>query len=171
MKIEISPKELYSAAAAMLKNETPLKINCGRLCKNACCAVTEEITGMYLFPREEEMYRPVPLWGRIYGTDFEYKNGRLAKLFTCGGKCDRNRRPLACMIFPLVPYARRGEKMKIIMDPRGRGMCPLARAMSINDLEPSFVKAVHRSMKLLTANSECMEFIYSLSEILDEEKF
>lgn len=169
MNAYISPGTLYSAAAKIIGDKTPLRIDCGRLCKNACCAVEEEITGMYLFPRERLRYLPVPGWAHIYETDFEYRTDCFARLFTCNGSCERRRRPLACMIFPLVPYAHRGEKLQIIMDPRGRGMCPLARAMKTGDLDGEFTAAVRRAMTLLMTNSECREFIYRLTEILDEE--
>ena len=72
------------------------------------------------------------------------------------------------MIFPLVPYAHKGEKLQIIMDPRGRSMCPLAKTMHPDELDPDFVKSVERAMHLLMTVKECREFIYSLSSQLDE---
>lgn len=169
MNAYISPNALYSAAAKIIGGRTPLTVDCGQLCGSACCESGEEISGMYLFPRERMRYFPAPHSAHIYETDFEYMPRCFARLYTCDGTCDRRRRPLACMIFPLVPYAHRGDKLRIIIDPRGRAMCPLARTMTPSDLDGEFVAAVRRAMTLLMTNSECREFIYRLTEILDEE--
>ena len=129
----------------MLQDVTPLTVDCGQLCDGACCAVTDEITGMYLFPGEKVMYDPMPDWGELHDIDFTYDNGKKVELFTCPGTCDRKLRPLSCRIFPLVPYAKREEKLEIKMDIRGKGMCPLATAMKIEDLNPEFVEKVKNS--------------------------
>ncbi len=168
MKIKITPKNFYTKLYKLLEDVTPLKIDCGKLCDGACCAVTEEETGMYLFPGEREMYSPMPSWGEISDIDFTYDNRKSVDFFTCVGKCDRSLRPLSCRIFPLVPYAKRGGKLKIIMDIRGRGMCPLATAMKKEDLSPLFVERVTEAMHLCMLNRETREFIYSLSESIDE---
>ena len=54
MKVGISSKEFYRKVYAQIGDLTPIKADCGKLCDGACCAVTEEITGMYLFPFEEK---------------------------------------------------------------------------------------------------------------------
>ena len=113
------------------------------------------------------MYKPMPSWGEIHDIDFTYDNGKYIGLFTCNGSCDRRLRPLSCRIFPLVPYAKRGEKLQIKMDIRGRGMCPLATAMRIEDLSPHFVKKVTVAMRICMEVRETREFIYALSESLD----
>ncbi len=167
MKVKMTKEGFYNAVYSILGDVTPLKVDCGQLCNGACCEVSDEITGMYLFPGEEVMYKSMPQWGEIYDTDFSY-NGKYVDLFTCTGKCDRERRPLSCRIFPLVPYVKRGGKMEIRMDIRGRGMCPLATAMRVEDLSPKFVSKVTATMKLCMANPETREFLYALSESLDE---
>ena len=46
-----------AAAREKLKNITPLKRDCGRVCGAACCRPLEgEETGMLLFPGEAEAY-------------------------------------------------------------------------------------------------------------------
>ena len=168
MKTKITPKIFYQKLYNMLENITPLSIDCGKLCDGACCAVTDEVTGMYLFPGENVMYEKMPSWGEIHETDFTYDGGKYIDLFTCEGKCDRKLRPLSCRIFPLAPYAKRGERMKVIMDIRGRGMCPLASAMRIEDLSEEFVDAVTKAMNVCMLNRQTREFIYSLSESIDD---
>lgn len=168
MKIKMKPQEFYSAVYKIIGDATPIKADCGKLCGNACCAVTDEITGMYLFPKENVMYENMPPWGEIYETDFTYGDNKETDLFTCDGTCERERRPLSCRIFPLVPYAHPGEKLKIVMDIRGRGMCPLADAIKTEELSAEFVEKVTRAMKLCMCNKETREFIYALTDSIDE---
>ena len=170
MKTTVDRKKFYSKLYKMLESVTPLNVDCGQLCDGACCAVTDEVTGMYLFPGEEVMYNPMPSWGEIHEIDFTYDGGKYIDLFTCSGKCDRKLRPLSCRIFPLIPYAKRDGKLEILMDVRGRGMCPLATAMYKEDLSSEFVRKVTDAMKLCMAVRETREFIYVLSDSLDEIK-
>lgn len=168
MKLAINKKHFYNKIYKMLDSVTPLRIDCGQLCDGACCKVTDEITGMYLFPGENVMYEPMPSWGEIHEIDFTYDGGKSVDLFTCIGTCDRLLRPLSCRIFPLVPYAKRGEGLQILMDVRGKGMCPLATAMKIEDLDSEFVEKVTLAMQLCMKVRQIREFIYSLSESIDE---
>ncbi len=170
MKLKIDIKSFYTKLYKMLQDVTPLSVDCGQLCDGACCAVTDEITGMYLFPGEKVIYDPMPDWGELHDIDFTYDNGKKVELFTCSGSCDRKLRPLSCRIFPLVPYAKRGGRLEIKMDIRGKGMCPLATAMKIEDLDPEFVEKVTLAMNLCMKVRDTREFIYSLSQSIDELK-
>ncbi|MBE7033226.1 MAG: hypothetical protein E7406_03260 [Ruminococcaceae bacterium] len=170
MKLTLDKKAFYTKLYKMLENVTPLTVDCGQLCDGACCAVTDEITGMYLFPGEKVMYDPMPEWGELHDIDFTYDGGKSVDLFTCPGKCDRSLRPLSCRIFPLVPYAKRGGELEIRMDIRGRGMCPLATAMKPCDLDALFVERVTMAMQLCMKVRDTREFIYSLSESIDQLK-
>lgn len=170
MKKTIDKKAFYTKLYKMLDDITPLTVDCGQLCDGACCAVTDEVTGMYLFPGEEAMYNPLPSWAEIHDTDFTYDGGKEINLITCEGTCDRKKRPLSCRIFPLVPYVKRVGKMEIVMDVRGKGMCPLATAMKIEDLSPEFVETVTKAMKMCMLIRETREFLYALSDSLDEYK-
>lgn len=167
IRIPLSYRAMYERAYAILENITPIAADCGKLCDKACCRVEEEITGMYLFPEENVMFRDMPSYAKLYDTDFEYDYGKYADLFTCDGSCERYRRPLACRIFPLLPYCHEGEELQIIMDPRGRGMCPLAQTLTVEELDPEFVDAVSRSMRLIMKNAQVRQFVYSLSEQID----
>lgn len=168
MKVKVTPEFFYKAIYKIIGDATPLCADCGKLCGNACCAVTDEITGMYLFPYENVMYEKMPDWGKIYDTDFTYGNESEVDLFTCTGTCERERRPLSCRIFPLVPYAHPGEDIKIIMDIRGRGMCPLASGADKEMLSEEFVERVTRAMRLCMCNKETRDFICALTDSIDE---
>ena len=167
-EVNLDKKTFYKKLYNLLEDVTPLNVDCGGLCNGACCAVTDEITGMYLFPGEKVMYEPLPQWAQIYDTDFTYQSGKAVDLITCIGTCDRKLRPLSCRIFPLVPYAGRGEKLRIMMDVRGKGLCPLASAMKTTDLNTLFVKRVTMAMNMCMKFRDTRECIYSLSELLDD---
>ena len=49
-------------------------------------------------------------------------------------------------------------------------MCPLATAMKIEDLDPEFVEKVTLAMNLCMKVRDTREFIYSLSQSIDELK-
>lgn len=72
-------QNLYNKVFKIIKDYTPLTVDCGVLCNHACCK-GDENTGMLLFPFEE--------------TSLDVKitedGNRLA---VCNGSCDRNIRP------------------------------------------------------------------------------
>lgn len=163
-------KEFYEKLYSVLGNLTPLRGDCGRACNKACCEGDKDGDGMYLFPGEEEMYEKLPQWASISETDFEYAPGKFAPLFSCDGVCERNERPLACRIFPLTPYVDKNGAMKVIVDPRSGGMCPLS-GLHVEDFEQKFTEAVMRVGELLTENSETEKFLTAFSRMLDDMKF
>lgn len=170
VKLPLSYKKMYEMAYAALNDITPIRADCGCLCDRACCKVEEDITGMYLFPEENVMFRDMPSGMKLYDTDFEYDYGKYADLLTCGGFCERSRRPLACRIFPLLPYLGTDKSMKIIVDPRGRGMCPMARTMEVCEFDAEFVDAVRRVSNIILKNRQVRLFVEALSRQIDEMK-
>ena len=162
--------EFYKLVYSILADHTPLKGDCGKACNKACCEGDKDGDGMYLFPKEEDMYPTIPSWAAIFETDFEYKKGAFAPLFSCDGACDREKRPLSCRIFPLTPYITATGELKVIIDPRANGICPLS-ALHVSDFDPRFVSAVEMVGKVLIKNSETREFLYSFSRLIDEINF
>ena len=127
------------AAREKLKSVTPLKRDCGRVCGAACCRSPEnEETGMLLFPGEEEAYRGKEGW-----TIRETAMGPMA---VCPGHCDRDERPLACRLFPLLPVIREDGEVRAVTDLRARTVCPLAR-QGRSALDPAFTEAVREAVK------------------------
>ncbi|MDO4562436.1 MAG: hypothetical protein Q4C12_01235 [Clostridia bacterium] len=141
---------------------TPQKSDCGRLCARACCRGDKDGDGMYLFPKEEECYGKLPKWASISPTDIKG-----IKLFSCDGHCERSLRPLSCRIFPLAPY----NGGKVIIDPRARAICPLAREFCMSDFDADFVAAVRVVTKMMMKNSLCRNFIKVQSAIFDTLDF
>ncbi len=161
-------KDLYEKVYALFDKTTPLEdTDCGLACNSACCSGDED-EGMYLYPGEMAMYKGDEDWISIEKSEFTI-DGIPVPIAICAGKCDRKKRPLACRIFPLVFYAKRGAKeIDVIMDPRARAMCPLARVLKIEDLNPHFYIAAIQAADLLSQSPAVMDFIYEQSEMIDE---
>ena len=97
MKKEAVIKTCYS----VLRSVTPLTVDCGKICNGKCCKGDNK-TGMLLFPGEENLIDP----------DMKvYKNEKGDSFAVCDGTCDRNRRPLACRIYPLFPVIKKKPGM------------------------------------------------------------
>lgn len=143
--------ELILRARELLGDRTPLNTDCGALCSAACCQPDEDGQGgVHLFPGEETLLADAS-WGRIESDAF-------APMLVCDQMCDRNRRPLACRIFPLTPWQNEEGKWTVRMDARARAMCPLVRS-GTKGLDPEFVKAVRKAIRLIAADPEGEAFL------------
>ncbi len=133
-----------SAARGLIGDLTPLAQDCGALCGAACCRPDEDgAGGMYLFPGET--------WpGKILEGDF-------APIAVCDGRCKRETRPLACIIFPLTPVFS-GGVWKLRMDARARAMCPLAPS-GAKGMDRAFARAVLGAIRLIAQDPEGDAFL------------
>jgi len=164
----MNKQTILKTAYDILDNITPLKLDCGSLCGQACCREdngSEEETGMFLFPGEEELFSDADDWMAIIPVDSIRPGLKLAR---CNGTCPRDRRPLACRIFPLTPYLTKDEILLVKMDPRAAVLCPLAREMKRNSLRQDFINAVRKASTVLVSDPDIKEYIYFLSEMLDD---
>ena len=144
-------QEILLNARTLLNDLTPMLADCGLLCGAACCQPDEDGQGgVYLFPGEEELLRGCA-WGRVESTSF-------APMLTCDDPCDRERRPLACRIFPLTPVRGRNGRWTVRMDARARAMCPLARS-GVGGLDPNFVRAARDALRLIALEPEGDAFL------------
>lgn len=140
-------------AYAAIGEETPLSMDCGKLCAAACCAPDADGQGgVYLFPGEERILRDAD-WATIVDA------GRFAPVLVCSGVCPRGQRPLGCRIFPLTPV-RTDRGWTVRIDARARAMCPLAGS-GIHGLRSAFVRAVRRAVRLLAEEPGGEEFLRS----------
>ena len=148
-------------ARELLAEVTPLKTDCGKVCGARCCRPLEaEETGMLLFPGEEEAYRGKADW-TLRGTPA----GTVA---ICSGSCERDERPLACRIFPLLPVIRE-DTVKVAADQRAKAVCPLLR-QGIRGMDPAFTDAVREAGRLLAGDPVQRKFMEMLTEEQDELK-
>lgn len=150
-----------SAAREKLKDLTPLKKDCGRICGARCCrSMDSEETGMLLFPGEAEGYRHKPGWKVL--------NTRRGDLLVCPGVCDRDERPLACRLFPLLPVIGENGKIRVLTDLRARAVCPLAR-QGKSAMDPAFIDAVRETGQILAESEEQVMFLDLLAQ--EQEEF
>ncbi len=151
-------KEKLSAIAkakAAIGSLTPLKgHDCGKLCSAACCKGDEQ-TGMYLFPGEETVLRTVELPDGL-------------RLAVCDGHCDRETRPLSCMIFPFFPTVDEKGKVYAEIDARAYGVCPLAFHSEEVVFDKAFLRAVRDAGRILAKDEKCLEFMHRITAQIDE---
>lgn len=127
-------------ARKILAAVTPLKRDCGRVCGSRCCRSLEgEETGMLLFPGEEDLYEDLEGWRMVPAGQ--------EMLLICPGFCERDQRPLACRMFPLLPMPEEGE-VRVRTDERARAVCPLAK-QGKRGMDPAFCEAVRQAGELL----------------------
>jgi len=155
------------AARELLRDVTPLKADCGRVCGAACClpypSQGGEPSGMYLFPDEERLYGPDDAWARVLPTDWAAAD-RNVSLLVCQGACPREKRPLACCLFPLCAR-RNGESFALRLDPRARPVCPLM-PHGMAALDPAFRAATRDALHVLWACEEQRAFLLALDQLL-----
>ena len=147
-----------SAAREKLKNVTPLKKDCGRVCGARCCRPLEgEETGMLLFPGEAEAYADREGW--------VVRHAAQGDIVVCPGTCDREERPLSCRLFPLLPLIGDDGNILVVTDLRAKAVCPLAR-QGKSALDPAFIEAVREAGELLAQSEEQAMFL----DVLEAEQ-
>ena len=145
-----------SAARETLNRATPLKKDCGSVCGARCCRPLEgEETGMLLFPGEEDAYADK--------TDWKVLNTARGNLVVCPGRCNRDERPLACRLFPLLPLIGEDGDVRVITDLRARAVCPLAR-QGKSAMDPAFISAVREAGEILARSEGQAVFLDMLAE-------
>ena len=145
-------RELILRAYEAIGDLTPMLNDCGALCGAACCATDEDGQGgVHLFPGEGELLRDCDWVESVLP-------GSFAPVMTCAGTCERDKRPLGCRIFPLTPARGRDGRWTVRMDARARTMCPLTGS-GIGGLDPAFVKAVRRALRIVAADPEGDAFL------------
>ena len=115
---------------------------------------------MLLFPGEDTPFRVLTAGTR--------------RLAVCPGVCDRSRRPLSCMLFPLFPAADEAGNVRLLSDARGRAVCPLARQARAVRFDRRFVRRVNTVGRFLARDEALLAFlrenaaeIRSVSALLD----
>ena len=160
----------YEKIYKIIGELTPIKADCGALCQKACC-VGDSDAGMYLYPGEEKLYNKDNGFGRVRKSDFSYSfegRNRRVLIFICDGTCDRERRPLACRVFPFVPYIDGDGKAEIIIDSRAEIMCPLAVYADDIDFDDEFLDRIAKAFEAGLEHDEFTAFVKAHSELIDE---
>ena len=153
-------KELLNRACARIGDLTPMLADCGAPCGAACCHTDADGQGgVHLFPGEAAGLK-----------DCDWVEGLLpgsfAPVMMCAGRCDREKRPLGCRIFPLTPVRGKNGKWTVRMDARARAMCPLTQS-GIGGLNPDFVRAVRDALRIVAEDPEGDAFLERWHELED----
>ena len=150
-------REYLMKARTLLMNVTPMARDCGRSCGAACCQPDEDGQGgVYLFPGEEELLGEIA-WGKV-AEDSAVLDGKRARMLVCEGMCEREKRPLGCMIFPLTPRLGEDGRVDVGFDLRARTMCPLLR-YGMTGLRRDFVSAVREALGWIARDEEGLRFL------------
>ncbi|MBO4883801.1 MAG: hypothetical protein J5602_00685 [Clostridia bacterium] len=145
-------RRILEQARAMLENITPMNRDCGRICGAACCKPDEDGRGgVFLFPGEEELV------GGEWATVTRLENGP-GLMLACDGTCERAKRPLGCMIFPLTPEIDGEGRVSMRFDVRARPLCPLLRN-GLMGLRADFRKTAEQAMRLIASDPEGLAFL------------
>ena len=160
----------YYQIKRIMGNCTPLLVDCGGLCANACCQGDGD-TGMYLFPKEVENVKQDPLLTVVDSAFFYSSESKTCqtKMALCNGRCNRPTRPLSCMIFPFFPYLNLYGELDVRLDVRGRGICPLIGSNDRTLLDETFISRVEYISKILVQNQEVFAFLFEISRLMDQE--
>ena len=153
-------QELLNRACARIGDLTPMLADCGALCGAACCHTDADGQGgVHLFPGESAGLK-----------DCEWVEGLLpgsfAPVMMCAGRCDREKRPLGCRIFPLTPVRGENGRWTVRMDARARAMCPLVPS-GLAGLNPDFVRAVRDALRIVAEDPEGDAFLERWHELED----
>ncbi|MBQ8954764.1 MAG: hypothetical protein IJ048_11680 [Clostridia bacterium] len=147
-------KDKLKQARALLAGVTPMNRDCGRICGAACCQPDEDGKGgVFLFPGEAELIGGG--WAQLSRVESGPGDGLM---LTCGGTCDRNRRPLGCMIFPLTPEVDGEGHVSMRFDARARPVCPLLRN-GLMGLRTDFREAAQQAMRIIASDPEGLQFL------------
>lgn len=167
-----APVDILKEARELLRDLTPLKTNCGRICGGACCQPDPEEegeNGMLLFPHEAELYQ-----NEIEGFPFHladddtlYEGG---KRLVCEGKCVREHRPLACRIFPLRMSVKADGHVEAEIDPRAWWICPLCEQGGLRAMSGAFVEAVKQAGEKLCEDPQLRAALVREQQMIDETR-
>lgn len=148
----VDHEHLYRKIDAVMGELTPLTVDCGVLCGGACCKGDDK-TGMRLFPYEQSTLAVTQTDG--------------VRLAVCNGTCDRDKRPLACRMFPFFPTIDDKGRIFVEADDRARRLCPLITHSDELIFDPRFFKALKKVGKLLAKDPDCRAFLIETTAEID----
>lgn len=150
--------------------------NCGELCGSLCCKEYEPGVGMYLLPGEECMFtgrEPWLTWKyQLAGKhDFPPEWKGLVQFVMCRGTCPRDRRPIQCRTFPLMPYLdESGKNLTMRLDSlTGSLICPLVREPEKHVVRPEFEARALEAWQILLKDPLIRLDVAAQSRRLDED--
>ncbi|MBN2851610.1 MAG: hypothetical protein JXQ23_02605 [Clostridia bacterium] len=156
--------EYYQNLYHKFSQLTPLYFDCGQLCSKICCADNDK--GMILFPHEESYIESLSL-------DYRIQENEGYHFLFCNGSCERDFRPLACIMFPLFPFLYEDGRLDLKLDTRGKNLCPLCSVdMEELRLQPLFRLRLFKLFTVMIKNEEISDYLKKLTlELIEIERF
>ncbi len=153
-----------------------LDCNCGDLCGRLCCQEYEPGVGMYLLPGEECMFTGNEDWLRWSYKDAQQHNfppewQGMVQFVMCKATCPRDKRPIQCRTFPLMPYLDDSGRLSVRLDTlTGSLICPLVRCPESYNLRPEFSERVLAAWRILAKDPLVRLDIHLQSRHLDTDR-
>ena len=159
-----------------LLDVTPLQFDCGLLCASLCCQEYEPGVGMFLLPGEEQMFtmeEPWLKWHFVNAQEHDFPpdwKGDVA-FVTCNATCPRDKRPVQCRTFPLMPYLTPEGELQVRLDTlSGILICPLIKQPDTYPLRPEFYKSVLAAWQILIRDPLIRSDVWHQSSLLDKDE-
>ncbi|MGE5672329.1 MAG: hypothetical protein ACM3XM_00375 [Mycobacterium leprae] len=163
--------KLIAEAWAILGDATPLDFDCGTLCGQKCCTDFLPDVGVYLLPGELPLYDGSEDWAAWqFHSPQEYEfapswaHHAHIPFMRCQMLCRREKRPLACRIYPLTPCLSSDGTVDVAFDPFAEGVCPILERFRIDQLRPDFVAAVKKAWTVLCQDPEFLDYVRWVTE-------
>jgi hypothetical protein len=152
-------EERYREIYAMLNVVEVLEEDCGKLCGCACCTTenregTDQEMGIYLLPGEETVHRDDGDWLTMTVDEEGRYFGRCAT----PPVCPREKRPIQCRTFPLLPHLCEDGSLEMVYnDVELPYRCPLIDEEI--PLEDQFVEATQAAWEMLIRDPRIREIV------------
>lgn len=153
----------------------PLDFDCGDLCGRQCCQEYQPGVGMYLLPGEEKLFTGQEPWlkwsfKRAEDQDFPSRWKGYVAFVECNSSCPRDKRPIQCRTFPLMPYIDAHGNLTVRLDYlNGPFLCPLVRHPRRYPLRSEFRQRVLEAWKLLIVDPVIRSDVEWQSRNLDRD--
>ena len=120
---------------------------------------------------ERETFAPMMVMPFLPGDEVSVDclNTAQGLMTVCPGRCERDERPLACRLFPLLPLPGKDGGIRVVTDQRAKAVCPLAR-QGKSAMDPAFREAVREAGEILAAEDEQASFLRMLAQEQEELK-
>lgn len=162
--------EVYS-----LLDVHPLNFDCGILCGSLCCQEYEPGVGMYLLPGEQQMFTGKEAWLNwrfVKAKDHDFPPDWKGEVpfVTCNATCPRDKRPIQCRTFPLMPYLTPGGELLVKLDTlSGILLCPVVKEPDKYPLRPEFYAAALSAWRILIKDPLIRSDVWQLSREVDQD--
>ena len=171
-------KEDYLEIYRMLEEVSPVPYDCGMICRAACCDPDRkgEDLGIYLLPGEEKVHDRHDswmIWSKEKAENFDFPDSWKGTIYflKCADpmKCRRDRRPIQCRTFPLLPDIDENGVLSLVFDDTPLPYsCPLIESKA--ELNADFIEVTKKAWEMLIKDPLIYDYVKAESEKRRERK-